>query len=245
MAGTHRIFDHVLFAALLVIPIIEWRWMWPRFLARLASREARIRLRFYRAAILQTWLLTLCLLVFWIAQGRPWSRLLLGHPPFLRLAGGLAVAVLLAGFLRWQRERTLAHPEAIERARRALACAAPLLPHTRAERKVFWIVSATAGICEEVLFRGFLIWYLAVWIGPIAAIVLSSLIFGAGHIYLGLAQTPRAALAGLIFACLAFASASLWPAILLHAALDWNSGELWFCTQGAARPKGPSKEIHG
>ena len=232
MAGTHAIFDHILFAFLLVIPLLEWRWMWPRYLASLASGEPSIRLRFYRGVIVETWLLALCLLAFWAVAGRPWSRLLLGHPSPLRLGAGLAVALLLAGLLRFQREHILARPDAIERAMQNLACAEPLLPHTRAERKVFWIVAATAGICEEILFRGFLIWYFAVWMGPVAAIVLSSLVFGTGHIYMGLTQVPRAALAGLIFACLAFASASLWPAILLHAALDWNSGELWFRIQG-------------
>jgi len=67
-----------------------------------------------------------------------------------------------------------------------------------------------------------------VWTGVVAAVILSSLLFGIGHIYLGRAHVPKTALAGLFFACLALASGSLLPAMLLHAAMDWNSGELGF-----------------
>jgi len=73
-----------------------------------------------------------------------------------------------------------------------------------------------------------MVWYLGIWMGPIAAVILSSILFGFGHIYMGVAQVPRTATVGLVFALVAFASGSLWPAILLHAAIDWNSGELGF-----------------
>jgi len=33
---------------------------------------------------------------------------------------------------------------------------------------------------------------------------------------------------GLVLALLTYFSGSLWPAIVLHAALDWNSGELGY-----------------
>jgi hypothetical protein len=45
---------------------------------------------------------------------------------------------------------------------------------------------------------------------------------------MGWAQAPKTALVGLILAFIALSSASLLPAMLLHAALDWNSGELGY-----------------
>ena len=114
------------------------------------------------------------------------------------------------------------------RIRPNLAYAEPLLPHTSGERRLFWLVSLTAGVCEEVFFRGFLIWFLSAWMGLVLAVLVSSAIFGAGHIYMGWAQAPKTALVGLVLAFVALGSASLVPAMLLHAALDWNSGELGY-----------------
>jgi hypothetical protein len=36
------------------------------------------------------------------------------------------------------------------------------------------------------------------------------------------------------------ASGSIWPAILLHAAIDWNSGELGYAVLTACRPAASS-----
>ncbi len=228
MTGTHSIYDHVLVTVLLIATLVEWRWVWPRFLKRLASGVSNVRVRFYHAAVLGQWLVALSLIEFWAWRGRPWHWILLSPAAPLRLGIGMAFAVLLVGFLYWQRVEVLKREEAIDKVRAQIESVARLLPHTPRERKAFWIVSATAGICEELLYRGFMIWYLALWMGPIAAVIVSSLLFGLGHIYLGWSHIPKTALAGLLFACLALASGSLWPAVLLHAAIDWNSGELGF-----------------
>jgi len=73
-----------------------------------------------------------------------------------------------------------------------------------------------APVCEEILFRGFLFNSLRGRLGPWAAAILSSLIFGGLHYYswFGMAAI---ALFGM-FACWIFArTGSLWPGILLHA----------------------------
>jgi uncharacterized protein len=237
MNAPHGIFDDVLFALLLAVPLIEWKWTWPNYLKRLATGGTGVRAAFYRALIVQEWIPALCLLGYWAARSRPWGGLLLegtatplgmGIPPHLRLWTGFCFVAVVAGFLVSQRMAALARPEAMEQVRPKLKYAEPLLPHNQVERRLFWMVSLTAGATEELFFRGFLIWYLSAWMGPLAAALLSSAIFGAGHIYLGFAQAPRTALVGLVFAFVALGSASLFPAMLLHAAMDWNSGELAF-----------------
>jgi len=237
MNPQHAIFDDALFALLLAIPLIERRWTWPRYLKRLAAGGPGVRSGFYTSLMIGEWVPALCLLGWWAAKARPWSGLRLagtatpldmGIPPAMRLGAGLAFVALLVGFLVAQRRAVLARPETFEKIRARLAYAEPLLPHVEFERKLFWAVSLTAGVCEELFYRGFLIWYLSAWMGPLAAVLLSSAIFGIGHIYLGWIQAPRTALAGLALAIIAVGSASLWPAMLLHAAMDWNSGELAF-----------------
>jgi uncharacterized protein len=234
MNGAHSIFDHVLFALLLAVPLIEWRWSWPRFLRKLAAGVPDARLRHYRNLVLGEWLPTICLLAFWAAQKRPWRNLWLTEPSPWRMAMGLVCAIAIAALLVAQRFAILKRPESHEKVRAALKYAEPLLPHTPAEHRLFRLVSLTAGACEEILYRGFLTWYLAVWIGLVPAVFLSAIIFGFGHIYLGLAHVPRTALVGLVMAGMALGSASLLPAMLLHAAIDWNSGEMGYQFLGAA-----------
>lgn len=239
MPSRHTIFDDILFAVLLLIPFIERYVTWPRLLERLASGEANVRLQFYRATILSQWILAAYVLGIWF--GRPWRWLLMGGSSPLRLGIGLAAALGVAVLLGRQRVQALKSEEAIDSARRQLQYAAPVLPHTPAESRLFHFVSVTAGICEELLFRGFLYWYLAVWTGPLAAVILSSLIFGLGHVYLGVGHVPKTTLAGLFFACVAVGSGALWPAMLIHAAMDWNAGELGF--QILSRPAAAGEPV--
>lgn len=231
MPAAHTYFDHALFALLLGITIAEYGWVWPRFLERVAAGTPNARIQFYRAAVLSQWLITLALLAYWFWHGRPWSWLLLGPFQLLRWSMGIAVALLLAGFLFWQRTAVLKSEKAIAKVRPQLEGASPLLPHTCAENRLFKVVSITAGVCEEVLFRGFLLWYFAVWTGTAGGVLLSSLVFGFGHLYLGRTHVLKTTIAGLFFAGLAVASSSLWPGMLVHAAMDWNSGEMGYRIQ--------------
>ncbi len=234
--AAHTFFDHALFAVLLVATAVEYHWVWPRFLARVAAGEPGARSSFYRAAIFGQWILTLAFLAYWAWRGRPWSWLRLGPSTPLRQGIGLAFAALLTGFLVWQRIAVLRRKDAIARVRPQLESALPLLPHTSTENRRFKVVSVTAGVCEETLFRGFLLWYFSVWTGTAGGILLSSLVFGLGHLYLGRAHVLKTTLAGIFFACLAVASNSLWPAILVHAAMDWNSGEIGYRVLSGAPP---------
>jgi len=230
------ILDHV-FAALLVVgPLIEWRWGWPRFLARLSAGVPGVRLRFYVATLLAEWLPALALLVFWDWKLRSWSALhFAGGSPW-RTALTLVAIVVLIVLQTLQRRAILASTKRIERIRRMLAFVEPLVPHTGAERRVFWAVSVTAGVCEEIFYRGFLTWYLSLWMPLVAAVLLSALLFGFGHIYLGRRQVPQTALVGLLLSLVVLFSGSLWPAVLLHASIDWNSGELGYRVLGQAQP---------
>lgn len=236
----HTLFDHALFALLLVVPLIEWKWSWPRHLARLASEPAHARIAFYRKIILGEWIPTIALLAFWAALHRPWHALQLTGDTPLGLGLGFASVLVLIGLLLLQRRALLSRTDRRSRARRALNYVEPLLPYTPTERKLFWIVSATAGICEELFFRAFLPWYLSAWMSLVWAVVAASILFGIGHVYLGLVQVPKTAIVGLLFAVVVGLTGSLWPAMLLHGAVDWNSGELAFRLLRSAEPEASS-----
>jgi membrane protease YdiL (CAAX protease family) len=102
-----------------------------------------------------------------------------------------------------------------------------LLPVSGRERALFAGVSLTAGFCEEIVFRGFLIHVLYSATGSIAiALLLSSGAFGAAHAYQRPAGALRATLIGLVLAVPLVIDGSIVPAIIAHAAIDILSG-LW------------------
>lgn len=232
----HHLFDHFIFAALLLFPLVELRWTWPRYLARLAAGVPRVRLNFYRSIMVEEWIATVALVGYWAWTGRPLSALLRVPARSLNFAFGMAIAIVLCVLLGLQNKAILARPDVMPQVRKKLAYGEPLLPHTCAERWRFHAVSITAGVCEETLFRGFLLWYFSVWVGVWPAAILSAIVFGLGHVYLGAKQIPNTAIIGLVMATLAILSGSLWPAMLLHAAIDWNSGEIGFHVLNAPEP---------
>ena len=99
-----------------------------------------------------------------------------------------------------------------------------LLPRTPAERRVFLLLSMTAGLAEEVAYRGYVIPALAPLVGTGGAAVLGSVAFGVVHGYQGMLGVVRTALVGGLLAWGFLASGSLWPAILAHASIDVLAG---------------------
>jgi membrane protease YdiL (CAAX protease family) len=98
-----------------------------------------------------------------------------------------------------------------------------LLPETGIERFGFVLISLTAGVCEEALYRGFLIRYLhdgAPALPLLAALAMASLAFGLAHLYQGAPAILRAGIAGVAFGLLFLLSGSLIPGIVLHALID-------------------------
>jgi membrane protease YdiL (CAAX protease family) len=188
-----------------------------------ARRRAEIesrpdgRVRFHRRYILSWWLLAAVALL----------PLLTGpgvHPDDYGLrwpgAGGAALAAgLFALFIGvvWARDRFL---------RRRLPAAPPqvafLLPRTGIER--LWGVGTafTAGICEELVFRGAFLagavggLHLNLWV----AAALVSLFFGLGHLYQGVVGVVGTAVFGTCATVLYVLTGSLLVPILVHAAVD-------------------------
>jgi membrane protease YdiL (CAAX protease family) len=98
-----------------------------------------------------------------------------------------------------------------------------LLPVTAEERRLFTAVALTAGITEEVVFRGFLLVYLTdVFPGmPVSsAMVVSAALFGLAHSYQGGLGVLLTGLAGYWLAGLYVLTGSLLVPIVVHALVD-------------------------
>jgi membrane protease YdiL (CAAX protease family) len=98
-----------------------------------------------------------------------------------------------------------------------------MLPRTRAERWSFAALAVTAGITEEVIWRGFGLGLLFMLLphAPVAVpIVLAALAFGWAHLYQGWTGVLATAVLGGLFAWLYWATDSLLLPMLLHVLID-------------------------
>lgn len=86
-----------------------------------------------------------------------------------------------------------------------------------------WVapLSIFVGVYEEIFFRGFLMGRLAsITRSRVAAVILSSVLFGAVHFTQGWLGVFQTTCLGAVLAMAAVMGRSLWAAILAHAAID-------------------------
>ena len=214
-------YQHAL-ALFLFIGVPIWDALETRALK--ASTDPRRKILSYRRIMLVLWTaaivawITLRSSVFFIW---PAVRLTTQQKIGSSFGWGFAIAFAVGSLLQVVLVRRSA--TAREKILRAFRRFAFILPVTQEERAWFVLVSVTAGICEEILYRGFLIrylsngpWHAGLWI----ALAIASISFGLGHGYQGLSGIIGTALIGAVMAVIFLASGSLWLPITLHAIID-------------------------
>ena len=108
---------------------------------------------------------------------------------------------------------------------RVQAMATRILPQSAHERIPFSALAVTAGCCEEFLYRGFAMAAFARAGFPIwASVVVSSVLFGAAHLYQGRGGLIGTGILGLLFGAFRAYTGSLLPVAAWHAAVDLVAG---------------------
>jgi membrane protease YdiL (CAAX protease family) len=211
------------FVLIIALPI------WDRFETRRlkTSRDPRVKIQSYQMTI--AWLWTCAVIAIaalgwkplWTVQVNAsevrWLPAGINGSLGLALGVGFLAATLIPVLLVQMSAKLRAGFE------RQLAGLSFFLPATGEERLWFGLVSVSAGVCEEILFRGFLIRYFQA--GPYhlalaLALVLSCLFFGTAHLYQGIVGVLQTTLMGLIFAALFLLTGSLVLPVLAHVATD-------------------------
>lgn len=104
-----------------------------------------------------------------------------------------------------------------------------MMPQTPAEKRLWGWVSLTAGLFEELLYRGFLLSILLALIPQInmyLAIAVLGVVFGFGHCYQGALGVLRTGLYGMLLAALYVVTGSILPGIVLHFLTDFAAKDL-------------------
>jgi uncharacterized protein len=197
--------QHALVLAMVVVAPV-----WDRRATRdlKTSTDPGVKLRYYRITCAVLWIsaAVACVAVGGYAPlarivrsagDAPWLPSQSRAAPFVTgaIVGILFVLLLPAAM-------ALGSSKVRERSGRAFKKLAFFLPVTARERAWWVILSVTAGVSEEIIFRGFLLryfhagpWHLTLG----AAVVIAAAIFGLQHLYQGVAGVIQTALVGVVF----------------------------------------------
>ena len=194
---------------------------------RTPEQDQESRLPLFNKTLLILWSLTaVCLVSWWLSGGTladmGFQSVRLGWMGWVAWAAaglGLAYILYMAVLLSRSAEARQQVRDQLETAELDF-----MRPRTAREHVRFRWLSVTAGITEEIIFRGFLIAALAIILPVWVAAIVAVLTFGLGHIYQGLGGVIRTSLIGGIFTVLYLMAGSLWPVILLHILIDLAAG---------------------
>lgn len=113
-----------------------------------------------------------------------------------------------------------------------------LMPRSPKELMCFTCgVSLSAGICEELLFRGFLWFLMTPFLGFWPALLVSSLLFGLAHAYQGGVHVLRTGVMGIILGVISWLTGTIWIAIAVHALVNIYGGLLAYIVCSSTKPE--------
>ena len=220
----------------------------------IANGDSHARTRVYQKAIVFEWVSALLAL---LALGFDWSKL---NPKSLALEGtrwmqawqgggfewgGLAgvfiglvfgTAAIVIARIRSNRRGAPPATAPVRNWRKLLPDFSALIPTTTQERLIWAAVAISAGICEEIVFRGWLLSTLhsALRLDGTALVLVAAVLFGLAHSYQGITGMILTAFAGAVFCALYVATGSLLVPIALHILID-----LRFAVLPAPRTQNP------
>jgi uncharacterized protein len=215
----------MIFLTIFFLAILISYPIWDYFFIKKIKRVGIGKWKLYRTTVLSQWGLVFILLVFWVITERTISDLFFFSQPFydsealsnflLGLATSLTILILAFIFSKSIRNKLaeLFIEDSI----------AFLLPKTKQERFLFLGVSLTAGICEEIIFRGAFVYYLnalPLELSVLVVGVISSIVFGLVHLYQGWKGVLGTAILGFGLYFLFARTGNLLVPILIHFLID-------------------------
>jgi len=197
-----------------------------RMLKKQLSVETGARVLFYRTQVLWewSWVVVLVVIAIPIADPLKWMGLTIPNQFGWIILAALLLGIGLSTFLLRR------NPGAMAAMRRSMEASSIMLPTSPQERKWYAASAITAGICEELLYRGFLMHYLPSTfpnLDWLLVAILSGIIYGLSRAYQGFKGMAQTALTGFSFAIVFYLGGSLLPAMIIHALAELRPLFVW------------------
>jgi uncharacterized protein len=166
------------------------------------------------------------ILTIWNVHRRPWDSLGIDWiiPSPIALVA-LAISVFIYSIDLWWnvRQSKSNDDEVADKSMRSI------IPLTRIDFQHYIFLAVAAGVCEEIIYRGFLIPYVMHWFSSLSfaqwiAIGLPALSFGISHLYQGWAAVVKIVIIAICLGTIFYYSESLIIVIVLHILIDLASG---------------------
>ena len=215
-----KILSDILSHLLVAYTVLVWPWRGRRRYRTLQSEltggASDVRIDVYRRMLLhQAAIVLVVLMIAWAGKIPRESIGLVMSGTQVRLVLMLLAAIGISGlFFRWKGDRFV---------KRMLEMAVAILPATPIERWWFAVLSIGAGVSEELLFRGFLLYYLARYLPDLNVwpqILIASAVFGLAHLFQGWRGILATGALGAVFGLLYAVTGSLFVPVVIHAAID-------------------------
>lgn len=216
--------DHVYALAVFVVFPVYSKFTFARAMQKVRERGEPARLSVYRQVIV-TWIAFAGLvLILWWYFDRAWADIgLLGGRPWA-IPIGLVIAAGVVALTILPLHGFTTDPDGAGKLGDEIGDLIVMMPRSRREQAWFRAVSVNAGVTEELIFRGYLIWYLQAWLGLVWAAVIATVAFAFAHMYQGARQVPGVLLVSAVAVSLYLFTGSLLVPVLFHIALDVAQG---------------------
>jgi uncharacterized protein len=215
--------DLLYLAFLATLLLLDYFLLWPTFLRRSQGDPGRARLWLWSVGMIMLWTLVTTAVALWLFEARDWGQLRLTAPRGWRLWGAIGLVLALA--ITYARTVVrIARCKRPKRIKMGNPHVAQLAPHTRSELGWWMALSLSAGVCEEFIFRGYLIWAFQPVLGLWGAAIFSIVVFAAAHAYQGGKGVLATGVVGSLLTLVVLISGSLLPSMVLHALVDIGSG---------------------
>lgn len=228
MESFPSLIDHLL--------VILFGWAMP-LLSSLQGRKAvrivvfsePVRKRFYLSNSLTLSAFAGIVLLAWQWQQRPWEAM--GFRAFFPAQPQIVLSLtllllLLFGIDLWRgwRKTMLSAAE-----RRDLLRKTPFLPRKARELPYYMLMCASAGIFEEVIYRGFMVTYFMPDLNgregwPILAVGVPAILFSLAHYYQGWASMGKILLLSVLLAMIFIWGGSIGWVMVVHFVIDLSAG---------------------
>ena len=202
------------------------------------------RRRFFISNSLVLWFLAAAVVGLWLWNGRPLSLMGFAYIqsswPTWVLTGAMAI------FYSADITYSLFSPEELKKTQDQWEATVPFLPESPREMPAYIFMCLSAGICEEILYRGFLVTYFIDPMSqgfPFMAAIFPAILFSLAHFYQGYKAMGKIFLLSLLFALIFIFSKSLIIVVIIHFLIDLVGGIL--AIEGRRKMGGGRREMGG